>query len=428
MSFADRYLSKQKDFSPRIKNPPKEDLKFIIVVPCYREPHVLRTINSLCEASVPAVSAEIIVVLNSSDTDNEETLQFNASSRSDLEQWAARNSNNSFRLFIIELFDVPKKIAGVGFARKTGMDEAIHRFNQIGNKNGVIISFDADTTCDNNFIEKIDSHYRKFPDTIGSAVYFEHPVHGGDYSEDIYDAIAKYELHLRYFVQSLRHINFPYSYHTVGSCFNVRAEAYVKQGGMNKRQGGEDFYFLHKIIPLGNFYDINSTRVIPSPRESGRVPFGTGPVVSRIIESEKKVYESYQFEAFLEIEFFLKRTPYFYQVLAENKETELDNLPHGIKYFLEKENVHEYLTEAYDNSSTQFNFMKRFYQWFDAFKVIKCLNFLHQGIYSKNNIEIEAGNLLDRKGIVVNTRMPKELLAIYRKLDREESWINPLQK
>ena len=163
MSFAARYLSKQKDFFPRINNPPKEDLKYIIVVPCYREPYVLRTINSLCEASMPAISAEIIVVLNSSDADNEETLQFNASTRRELEQWAHSNSNDRFRLFVIELNRVPKKIAGVGFARKIGMDEAIHRFNQLDNKNGVIISFDADSICDKTFIEKIDHHYTKFP-------------------------------------------------------------------------------------------------------------------------------------------------------------------------------------------------------------------------------------------------------------------------
>lgn len=428
MSFADRYLSKQNDFSPRIKTPPKENLRYIIVVPCYREPLVLDTINSLHQAAIPDVVTEIIVVINSSEIDNEETLQINALTRKKLEQWSAKNSSGSFQLFLIHIKDIPKKNAGVGFARKIGMDEAISRFNKADNKNGVIVSFDADALCDKNFLKEIDSLYRKYPKTNGSTIYFEHPVEGNDYSADIYNAISKYELHLRYFVQSSRYINFPYSYHTVGSCFNVRAGAYVKQGGMNKRQGGEDFYFLHKIIPLGNFYDINSTKVIPSPRESDRVPFGTGPVVSRIIESEKKVYESYQFEAFLEIEVFLKKIPFFYQLLEENKKVVLDDFPFAIKPFLEKENVQDHLNEAFNNSSTPLNFIRRFYNWFDAFKVIKCMNFLHQEFYTKNAIEIEAKKLLDRKGIVADTNKTKDLLSIFRKLDRESEWVNPLQK
>ena len=428
MSFADRYLSKQKDFFPRIKVPPKENLKYIIVVPCYREPRVLDTINSLYAASIASYSVEVIVVINSSELENEDVLQLNTLSRKDLEQWAVNHSNDVFRLFVIEVRNIPRKFAGVGSARKTGMDEATYRFNQVGKKNGVIISFDADSTCDKDFIEKIDCHYRKFPKTNGSTVYFEHPVEGDDYSAEIFDAIANYELHLRYFVQSLRYINFPYSYHTVGSCFNVRAEAYVKQGGMNRRQGGEDFYFLHKIIPLGNFYDINSTRVIPSPRASDRVPFGTGPVISRLIESKNKVYETYQFEAFLEIESFLENIPLFYQLLLDNRKIKFDNFPLGIKSFLEQENAHEYLKEAFNNSAAQINFVKRFFYWFDAFKVIKCLNFLHEELYTKNNIEIEAGKLLDSKRIILSSGTAKELLSIYRKLDREGEWVSPLQK
>src|SRR5213594_3575687 len=89
------------------------------------------------------------------------------------------------------------------------------------------------------------------------------------------EAIAAYELHLRYYVRALRYAGFPYAHHTIGSCMAVRADVYKKQGGMNKRQAGEDFYFLQKIIPLGHFTDLTETKVIPSSRPSDRVPFGT---------------------------------------------------------------------------------------------------------------------------------------------------------
>ena len=92
-----------------------------------------------------------------------------------------------------------------------------------------------------------------------------------------------YELHLRYLNLFSRFTGFPYAYHTIGSCFGVRAETYASQGGMNKRKAGEDFYFLHKIIPLGEFREINNTCVIPSPRESDRVPFGTGAAIGKYL-------------------------------------------------------------------------------------------------------------------------------------------------
>ena len=88
------------------------------------------------------------------------------------------------------------------------------------------------------------------PRSPGCSIYFEHPLHG-PLEPKVYEAIAAYELHLRYYVQALRYAAFPYAHHTIGSSMAVRADAYAKQGGMNKRQAGEDFYFLHKIIPLG---------------------------------------------------------------------------------------------------------------------------------------------------------------------------------
>ena len=72
------------------------------------------------------------------------------------------------------------------------------------------------------------------------------------------------------------HALFPFAFHTIGSSMAVRASSYMRQGGMNKRKAGEDFYFQQKIIPLCGFTECNSTVVYPSPRPSYRVPFGTG--------------------------------------------------------------------------------------------------------------------------------------------------------
>ena len=87
----------------------------------------------------------------------------------------------------------------------------------------------------------------------------------------VYDAITQYELHLRYYLNAVRSTGYPYAYHTVGSSFTVRADVYCKEGGMNRRQGGEDFYFIQKVAQRGNFSECNATRVVASPRPSDRV-------------------------------------------------------------------------------------------------------------------------------------------------------------
>lgn len=89
----------------------------------------------------------------------------------------------------------------------------------------------------------------------------------------------KYELYLRYYRLALEYTGHPHAYHCIGSAFAVRTLDYVAQGGMNKRQAGEDFYFLQKLIATGRYATLQSTQVYPSPRFSGRTPFGTGQAV-----------------------------------------------------------------------------------------------------------------------------------------------------
>ncbi len=124
---------------------------------------------------------------------------------------------------------------------------------------------------------------------------------GDDFPEDIYRYITLYELHLRYYIQGLRYSGFPYAFHTVGSAIAVKAFQYVKAGGMNRRQAGEDFYFVQKLVPLGGYFALNSTTVYPSPRESFRVPFGTGAAISRLMNNPGEEFLTYNFEAFREL-------------------------------------------------------------------------------------------------------------------------------
>ena len=316
------------------------------------------------------------------------------------------------------------------------MDEAMHRFNYLNNENGIIVSFDADSTCEPDFFSEIENQFKKYPETNACSIYFEHPVEGSEFSPEIYKGIAQYELYLRYYIQGLRFSTFPYAYHTIGSCFAVKATIYAKQGGMNRKKAGEDFYFLQKIIPLGNFYEINSTKIIPSSRASDRVPFGTGAMIKKYIhnnppdsadktsdKSEKEVYFTYNFQAFIDLKIFFTKIHKLYNIgiNKRNYEKFIADLPESIRQFLNKNNFYEVLIEVNNKTKTYKTFIKRFFHKFNAFKILKYMNFAHEKFYSKIPIVNAATNMLSLSELYSGLSYElNELLKIYRDIQKNE--------
>ncbi len=170
-------------------------------------------------------------------------------------------------------------------------------------------------------------------------VYFEHPVSGTEFPENVYRGIIDYELHLRYINQFLRFAGFPFAYHTIGSCFGVRADIYAAQGGMNKRKAGEDFYFLHKIIPLGHFAELNTTRVIPSPRPSDRVPFGTGVAVGKYLSSNEAGTLTYAPECFLTLRLLLQQVKRLFRANTADIASMMKTLPKPLSDYLQDQHA-----------------------------------------------------------------------------------------
>ena len=214
----------------------------------------------------------------------EESIENNKLTIKNIESWKKENSNCFFRLFAFMTGQSSVSGWGVGLARKTGMDEAVRRFNSIDNPDGVILNLDADCLVEKNYFVSVCNELLKKKDRTACSIYFEHPLSGNDFPENIYKYITLYELHLRYYFQGLAYSGFPYVFHTVGSAIAVKALPYIKAGGMNRRQAGEDFYFIQKLVPAGGYFNLNSTTVYPSPRASSRVPFGTGASIGKLSE------------------------------------------------------------------------------------------------------------------------------------------------
>ena len=303
-------------------------------------------------------------------------------------------------------------------ARKTGMDEAIRRFNSINKPDGVILSLDADCRVEKNYLLAIYSEFIKKSDRSACSIYFEHPLSGTDYPESIYKYIIFYELHLRYYLQGLAFSGFPYAFHTVGSAFAVKALPYVRAGGMNRRQAGEDFYFIQKLVPAGGYFNLNSTTVYPSPRSSSRVPFGTGASIGKLDAGKSSTLVTYNILAFKELRTFFRLTDVFFKSDPEKLYDCFSLIPEGLSLFLDEKEWFEKIVEIKNNTSGLLSFKKRFFGWFNMFRIVKYLNYVHTDLFEKKPVDLAASELLETRGIIFDSKEPSDLLLFYREMEK----------
>ncbi len=418
------YLQKRALYPPLITPPPADDLQLVVVIPAREEDLLLRSLGNLYHCDSPSCSVEVIVVINSSEEDAEEVKAHNLQTLRDATRWTEKHNTEKLRFHLLHFPGLPAKHAGVGLARKIGMDEACRRLEGAGHPNGLIACFDADSRCDANYLTALEAHFREHPGTQACSVYFEHPLEGDEHPPEVYHAIAQYELHLRYFIDAQRYAGFPFAYQTIGSSMAVRCDAYQQQGGMNRRKAGEDFYFLHKFTALGRFSELNSTRVIPSPRPSHRVPFGTGRAVREMLNSGS-VYQTYAPQSFLDLRVLPAMLPELYHLKDADWPAFAKKWPDSLRVFMETIDARRRIANIRRHTSSPETFAKRFYQWFDAFQVMKFAHFARDRYYPNVPVAEAAKTftklLKFRKRMAVSQEEDavKNLLLEFRRLDRK---------
>jgi hypothetical protein len=383
LTILEKYLQKQSISPPFIKSKPNINTHLVIVIPCYNEPDLLETLESIEKCIIPQKGVEVIIVLNSSENTEKEIVETNKRTKVEVKKWKNKK-HYSYHTILLE--NIPKKVAGVGYARKIGMDEAIHRFLQTKTENGIICSLDADSKVAHNYLIEIEKLFGNNNECNGCSIYFEHAIDGNEFENEIYRRIAEYEIHLRYYKSTLKYVDFPHHHYTVGSSFAVRAKAYCLQGGMNKRQAGEDFYFLQKIMSMGNYFELNTTTVFPSSRTSNRVPFGTGPIINQYLQSPEKAFLTYNFTAFTPLKQLFADKQLFFKARNNKIDEILKDYHPGLREFLSFNNFKDAIATINNNIAHQKNFERKFFHWFDGFRVIKYLNFVHDSFFEKQEI------------------------------------------
>jgi glycosyltransferase involved in cell wall biosynthesis len=412
MPFANKYIERNRgmfSFCP----PEFPHMDIVVVIPCYNEPEIGKTIGSLSHCVNPGVNVGVVVVVNSPEgvpsvivEQNKATLEELAGYKKSLPPW--------FNLFLINAQGLPAKHAGAGWARKIGMDWATGHFNNTGNPGGLIASLDADTLVEPGYLTAIIQAFINKPSAIAATIYFEHTIEEKQGNR----GIACYELYMRYYRHALALAGFPHALYTLGSCFVVKAVAYVAQGGMNRRKAGEDFYFLNKLIPYGHIIEINKTTVYPSARISNRVPFGTGPALMKMMQGEACYVKTYPLEAFMVLKHFFGRAKVFFEKKEHLTVEDLSPNPVFRDFSAAQDLVAE-LIELGKNCSNPKIFSNRFFHVFNAFRVLKWLNFAVKNGYPKKNLLSESIKLLEKKRHKIS-RDPDiaELLYQFRKIDK----------
>jgi hypothetical protein len=417
MGFASGYLNTGPLFKKLFKETPDKDTGIIVVIPAFNEPDITNTLDSLYKCKEPECKTEVLIVVNAPSGSSDEVIENNKLTINRIESWEQQNIDCFFRLYWFNVGEQALNHWGVGMARKTGMDEAARRFDQINRPDGVIASLDADCRIDCSYFTALSKELLEKKGNNGCSIYFEHPL-SGELPSQVYRSIVLYELHLRYYFQALKFTGFPYVHHTIGSAIAIKASAYIKAGGMNRRQAGEDFYFIQKLVPAGGFFNLYSTTIYPSPRVSERVPFGTGLAVGQLSMMKTPELSTYDFGSFCDLRNLFCQLDVLFDMDMNSLKEIFTSLPGALKDFIGEEEWIKKLTEIKVNTSNYDSYKKRFFNWFNMFKIVKYLNFAHQKFYNKKEVVQEAGLLLESvgNGSVINNA--EKLLLFYRELEK----------
>lgn len=276
------YLHKRAVSGPwHLESPPACRFRAAVVIPALAEggnlPHTLQSLSRNPRQLLDRTM--ILVVVNQRADARAEEQADNRATLDSLPEWKEQYGLET--LHWVDAASPGKELPdkqGVGLARKIGMDLALAELDYTG-RDPLLICLDSDTLVQPDYLEAIFRHFAESP-TGGASIPYRHRPADTPQAQA---AIDRYELFLRVYVLGLEQAGSPWAFHTVGSAMACRASAYAAGGGMNKRQAGEDFYFLQQLYKTSGVADLSGTIVHPSPRSSHRVPFGTGRAVGDLL-------------------------------------------------------------------------------------------------------------------------------------------------
>jgi len=275
--------------------------------------------------------------------------------------------------------EIPDRTGGVGMARKIGMDAALGLLSSSKKKPRLILSLDADTLVRPDYLSGVRGAFASGRSQAGMVDY-EHQMPADRVRQA---AICRYEIFLRYWVLGLQFAQSPYAFHSIGSTIVTTDEGYLAVRGMNRREAGEDFYFLNKLAKAGPLRRIRETRVYPSGRLSARVPFGTGAAMAKMVSGASEEFLLYDPRVFVVLRAWLSLMKESFEEPADEILGRAKTIHAGLAEFLA---AREFLTvqpKIRANVKDRKTYERQMHGWFDGFETLKLINFLTRNHYSK---------------------------------------------
>lgn len=373
-SMVQKYLSNRAILSPwQLVGSNRKNFAAAVIIPALDERATLpKTLSSLSKnPSEYLAKTLVVVVVNNRRGVSTEVLVENQATL----DWLQSSPFPQLNLVWIDASSPGLELGvkeGVGLARKIGFDTSLSLLNwQI---DPILISLDADTLVDSTYLSAIFSHFQQSK-TGGTAIPFRHQPARDEKQER---AIRQYELYLRSYMFGLQLAGSPYAYHTIGSAFACRATAYIKSGGMNRRCGGEDFYFLQQVAKVSGVDLLTGTVVHPSPRFSDRVAFGTGKAVEGQVVDGMELFDFVSAKSFkvlrdwfeLASEQIDESAAFIHEVAAE--------LSAELTVFLGQLDFVDVWRKQQKNHSCATRRLAAFHAWFDALRTRQLLTRLEK--------------------------------------------------
>ena len=409
-----------------------ENISQVVVIPAYAEREMLfSTLASIAQNPPSSLDYSFILcVINNKDNSPTAAIKNNLQTIKYLEALVKKkplgkfNTDQELYPLLIALSDaklklgyidvssrgneIPQNLGGVGMARKIGMDMALRLLKKSSARRNLILSLDADTLVQNNYLSAIKNYFTQKIKTAIVAYEHQMPL---NYEEQA--AICCYEIFLRYWVLGLKYAKSPWAFHSIGSTIVTSTEAYLEVRGMNKREAGEDFYFLSKLAKMSKIGYIKETCVYPSARPSSRVPFGTGKRIQRFLSGDQKEeYLLYDPKIFVILADWLQLMKN--QFICDDDEIliKTEQIHPMLKSFLKDCDFTSVWSKICRNAKDEKTLTRQFNDWFDGFKTLKLINYFTREVYPQINM-FEALerilSMLEMPGLKINgeTKIPQ---------------------
>jgi len=359
-----------------------------LVVPAHRE--ILDDINNIWVHKDPGLL--IILVINSWDLLDEVSINLLTSLQHD----ASVASGN---LFLVPQSKAPDLLVvdrctpgqllprerGVGLARKIGADLALALIDRATIASHWIHSTDADVTL--------------------PADYFDLPAPGKDdaavvrsfqhrFSPGLELASRLYDIAMHYYVLGLRWAGSPHSHHSIGSTLSINARHYARVRGFPRRNAGEDFYLLNKLVKSGHVgttgrFDVQlgqgGSVILVDARLSDRAPFGTGAALQTISRLTTPItgYSYYDPRIFALLRAFTQQTKQALQTGELLTRSPADCFADNplIQRWLTDTKLDQMILRQRSRGAERHVLQRFMTDWFDGFQTLKFTHYMRDAYY-----------------------------------------------